>query len=118
MRGLGRKPCANSGPPPATEARIAAKKLRYAADALARTSTASASRRFIRRLAELQDCLGRANDAYVSDPPAGGHPPARTWPLAYDAGRVSGVMSERIAHHGAVSDKVWRRMARARPFWR
>jgi triphosphatase len=115
LRGLCRKP-SELGPGGRHEARIAAKKLRYAADALA-SLYGKRSRNFIKRLAELQDCLGRANDAYIATHLLEDIRRANL-STAYDAGRVSGVMSERIAHHGAVSDKVWRRMARARPFWR
>lgn len=115
LRKLCRKP-SELGPGGRHEARIAAKKLRYAADALAGLY-GKRGKGFIRRLAELQDCLGRANDAYIAtrllDELRGA-----SLVLAYDAGRVSGVMSERIAHHGDLSDTLWRRMARARPFWR
>jgi inorganic triphosphatase YgiF len=115
LRKLCRKP-SELGPGGRHEARIAAKKLRYAADALAGLY-GKRGKDFIKRLAELQDCLGRANDAYIAtrllEDLRGS-----SLAFAYDAGRISGVMSERIAHHGNLSDVVWRRMARARPFWR
>ncbi len=104
------------GPGGRHQARIAAKKLRYAADALAGLY-GKRGNGFIKRLADLQDTLGQANDAYVAtrlleelvqDTPA----------LAWDAGRVSGVMSERVGDHGLASDAVWRRMAKAKAFWR
>jgi hypothetical protein len=65
----------------------------------------------------LQDSLGRANDAYIATRLLEDlrH---RNMALAYDVGRISGVMTERVTHHGLASDSVWRRMAKARAFWR
>lgn len=104
------------GPGGRHEVRIAAKKLRYAADALAGLY-GKRGRNFIKRLAELQDGLGRANDAYIATRLLEGlrH---KNMALAYDAGRISGVMTERVTHHGMASDSAWRRMAKARVFWR
>lgn len=96
-------------------ARIAAKKLRYAADAFSGLY-GKRGKRFIGRLADLQDCLGRANDAVVArslldgvrrDSPA----------LDHDAGRIAGVMAERLAHQNPACRRVWRRLAESRPFW-
>lgn len=115
LRGLCRK-LSGLGPGGRHQARIAAKKLRYAADALAGLY-GKRGKDFIKRLAELQDSLGSVNDAYVATQLLDDlrH---RNMALAYDAGRISGVMSERVTHHGLASDSVWRRMAKARPFWR
>lgn len=115
LRGLCRK-LSDLGPGGRHEARIAAKKLRYAADALA-GMYGKRGKSFIKRLAELQDSLGSVNDAYVATQllEALRH---KNLALAYDAGRISGVMTERVTHHGIASDSVWRRMAKARAFWR
>ena len=115
LRGLCRK-LSGLGPGGRHEARIAAKKLRYAADALA-GMYGKRGKCFIKRLAELQDSLGSVNDAYVATQLLDDlrH---KNMSLAYDAGRVSGVMTERVTHHGVASDTVWRRMAKARVFWR
>lgn len=115
LRGLCGK-LSNLGPGGRHEARIAAKKLRYAADAM-EGLYGKRGRNFIKRLAELQDSLGRANDAYIATRLLEDlrH---RNMALAYDAGRISGVMTERVTHHGVASDSVWRRMAKARAFWR
>jgi len=115
MRGLGRN-LSELDPPTRHRVRIAAKKLRYAADAL-ENLYGKRGRRFIRRLAELQDCLGRANDAYVSTRLLEDFR-RRNLDLAYDAGRVCGVMAQRASHHGQEDDAAWRRMIRTPPFWR
>lgn len=115
LRGLCRK-LSDQGPGGRHEVRIAAKKLRYAADAL-EGLYGKRGRNFIKRLAQLQDSLGRANDAYIATRLLEDlrH---RNMALAYDVGRISGVMTERVTHHGLASDSVWRRMAKARAFWR
>lgn len=115
LRSLCRK-LSDLGPGGRHEARIAAKKLRYAADAL-EGLYGKRGKSFIKRLAGLQDSLGQANDAYVATRLLA-ELSQRTPALAWDAGRISGVMSERVGHHGQASDAVWRRMAKARAFWR
>ena len=115
LRALCRK-LSGLGPGGRHEARIAAKKLRYAADALVGLYGKRGGR-FVKRLAALQDGLGRANDAYIATRLLEDLR-RKNLALAYDAGRVSGVMSERVAHHGRESDALWRRMAKTRRFWR
>jgi triphosphatase len=115
LRALSRN-LASLGPGGRHQARIAAKKLRYAADALEVLYGKRASV-FLDSLAELQARLGEANDAYVAAQLLA-ELNLRNAGLAYDAGRVTGVMAARVALHGRESDAVWKRMARARPFWR
>jgi inorganic triphosphatase YgiF len=115
LRGLCKK-LSDLGPGGRHEVRIAAKKLRYAADAL-EGMYGKRGRNFIKRLAELQDSLGRANDAYIASRLLEDLRP-RNMALAYDAGRICGVMTERFTHHGTACDSVWQRMAKARVFWR
>ncbi len=96
--------------------RIAAKKLRYAADALEGLYGKHA-RPFLKRLADLQESLGRANDARIAT-----HLledlRRRNLDLAYDAGRVAGIVTARASQRDADVDAVWRRMLDAPPFWR
>ncbi len=123
LRGLCGK-LSDLGPGGRHEVRIAAKKLRYAADALEGLygkrdgkRDGKRARTFIKRLAQLQDSLGRANDAYIATRLLEDmrH---RNMALAYDAGRISGVVTDRVTHHGMASDSLWRRMAKSRVFWR
>lgn len=95
--------------------RIAAKKLRYAADAL-EGLYGNRARSFLKRLAALQDRLGRANDAVVADRLLQ-ELLRRDAGAAYDAGRFSGVLRERSGHHEAEDEAAWRRMTEAKKFW-
>lgn len=96
--------------------RIAAKKLRYAADALEGLYGKHA-RPFLKRLADLQENLGRANDARIAT-----HLledlRRRNLDLAYDSGRTAGVVTARASQRDADDDAVWRRMMDTSPFWR
>lgn len=95
--------------------RIAAKKLRYAADAL-EPLYGKRTGAFIRRLAELQDRLGRANDAVVAEHllHAVGWEDSDT---AYAAGRVSGALRARAGEHQAGDAAAWRRLMQTPRFW-
>ncbi len=97
-------------------ARIAAKKLRYAADALA-PLYGKRGNHFIAALATLQNGLGSANDAHV------GALLLRTLPkksaaLSFDLGRIDGALEFEVARHAHLSGTIWRRLAQARLFWR
>ncbi len=97
-------------------ARIAAKKLRYAAEAFA-PFYGKRGARFIAALAELQNALGSANDAHV------GAELLRTLPkkslsISFELGRLEGALQVEAARHAGISAAVWRRLAQSRLFWR
>jgi triphosphatase len=97
--------------------RLKAKRMRYAAEIFAPLYSGKAPRRFIRRLAEVQEELGLLNDRASAEKllaelggPQGRH--------AYAAGLVLGV-----AAAGAMTDVLpratrrWEKFQRAAPFW-
>jgi len=100
-------------------ARIAAKKLRYAAEFFAPLYRGARAGRYIDSLARLQDSLGRLNDivsaqqllAELADP----RPHAAGVPHA--AGMVRGWNAAGEARELARLDKAWRAFARHKPFW-
>lgn len=97
-------------------ARIAAKKLRYAADAFA-PLYGKRGARFIDALTALQNSLGSANDAHVGALLM--HDlPHRTPTLAFDLGRIAGALEAEVGRRAQISSSVWRRLAQSRLFWR
>ncbi|UPY34944.1 CHAD domain-containing protein [Sediminicoccus sp. KRV36] len=98
------------------EMRLDAKRLRYAAEPFAAIWPGRAAKRFTRRLAELQEALGLANDATVARQlamqlagrGAGGF--AIGTVTGFAAGRAEG---SRIAAIGA-----WAALRKAKPFWK
>jgi len=97
-------------------ARIAAKKLRYAADALA-PLYGKRGGRFIAALADLQNALGRANDAQVGIRLLN-TVPKRNVESSFDLGRIEGALQVEAARHAHISAAIWRRLAQSRLFWR
>ena len=97
-------------------ARIATKKLRYAADAFA-PLYGKRGVRFIAALADLQNVLGRANDAHVGARLLHAIP-KKTIALSFDLGRIEGALQVDIARHAHISAEIWRRLAQSRQFWR
>ena len=94
--------------------RIAAKKLRYAAEFFAPMYAPAAARRYAKELAALQGALGATNDAAMA---------ARLAPeLAGDdpllQGMIRGYAAAREAGAAAALDASGRRFARAARFWR
>lgn len=114
-----RKRCRNFSRLSAEErhmARIAAKKMRYAADAFA-PLYGKRGARFIDALTALQNSLGSANDAHVGALMM--HDlPKRNTTLAFDVGRIAGALETEAGRHAQVSGSVWRRLAQSRLFWR
>ncbi|WP_222182008.1 CYTH and CHAD domain-containing protein [Geminicoccus harenae] len=105
------------------EVRIALKKLRYAADAVADLFDPDRVKPYNKRLSQLQDHMGRFNDAFVAgalvDRLLGdaGLPAATRQAAAKGAGMVAGWHA-----HAAVADEpelidAWRAFKRAEPFW-
>ena len=97
-------------------ARIAAKKLRYAADALVPLYGKRGSR-FIAALADLQNALGRANDAQVGIRLLNSVP-KKNIEASFDLGRIEGALQVEVTRHAHLSAAIWQRLARSRRFWR
>jgi triphosphatase len=97
-------------------ARIAAKKMRYAADAFA-PLYGKRGVRFIQALAALQNSLGSANDAHVGALLM--HTlPKPTSSIAFDLGRIAGVLESEVGRSAHLSNGIWRRVAQSKRFWR
>jgi triphosphatase len=94
--------------------RIRLKRLRYTAEFFAPLYPARAARRFIRRLARLQDRLGRLNDATVADALLGQLDGRRR---SYATGVVRGFLAAGEARARRRLDRAWRRFRRLSPFW-
>ncbi len=94
--------------------RIRAKRLRYAAEIFAPLYAGKASKRFIRRLATLQDRLGTLNDGAVAESLLAELGGSR---LAFASGVVLGFVG---AHGGRARERIaraWRKFDRLAPFW-
>lgn len=98
--------------------RIAAKKLRYAAEFFVSLYPDDKAQRYIRRLTNLQDVLGTLNDIAVTDNlirSLAGSRPAR----ALDEAQAlftgwNGLRAKRKLAH---LEQTWHRFAQAKPFW-
>jgi inorganic triphosphatase YgiF len=94
--------------------RIAAKKLRYAAEFFSPPDPPKRNRAYLKALAQLQDALGRWNDAVIATRLTAG--------LAEksDHATVGAVRGFAAARAAALSPEIataWQRFARAEPFW-
>ncbi|MCS6932515.1 MAG: CHAD domain-containing protein [Acetobacteraceae bacterium] len=97
--------------------RIEAKRLRYAAELFAPHWPGKATRRFLRRLARLQDAMGLANDAEVARGLIGGlHGkwPGREWA----GGLFDGWCLARVATAREKSLSCFAKLEKCKPFWR
>lgn len=97
--------------------RIEAKRLRYAAELFAPLWPGKAARRFLRRLAALQEAMGLANDAEVARGLVAGlrsAPPGRSWA----GGLFDGWCLARVAAARRESRGCWTEVEDGRPFWR
>lgn len=97
-------------------ARIAAKKMRYTAEAFAPLYGKRANP-FITALSALQDELGRENDLHVAEQLLRALP-KKSIPLSFELGRLSGLLEMEAAQQAHLSNSVWRRLARSKLFWR
>lgn len=97
------------------ELRLDAKRLRYAAEVFAPLLGPKAGRRFLRRIARLQDGLGIANDAAVARGLAraleGGA--GRPWAI----GVVEGWSEARVLDHRDDAFAAWKRLGGKDRFW-
>lgn len=94
--------------------RIAAKRMRYTADALA--GLFDRPDKFLGRLAALQDRLGAGQDAVMAGRLMTGLG-TRSPQVLFDAGRIAGVLAAGMPAHGSSGGKAWRALLAARPFW-
>ncbi len=102
--------------------RLAGKRLRYAAEFFAPVfsrGAGKATRRYLKRLAALQEALGLVNDADVAQALlAELHTNARqAADLAWAAGAVAGVTAARAAAARRDAEAAWRDFRDAAPFW-
>lgn len=104
------------GPGGLHEMRIAAKRLRYAADAF-EALYGKRVRKFIGHLSALQDDLGLANDVAVSSGLLRGLG-LKQPVMAFDCGRLVGLMLAAAQTHGANAGQQWQALVRLPHFWR
>jgi CHAD domain-containing protein len=97
--------------------RIEAKRLRYAAELFAPLWPGKGTRRFLRRLARLQEAMGLANDAEVARGLLAGlqsAAEARSWA----AGLFDGWCLARVAAARDASRRCWAEVEDSKRFWR
>ena len=98
------------------ELRLDGKRLRYAAEVFAPLFDGRRARRFLRRLARLQDGLGIANDAAVARGLAralSNRSAGRGWAV----GVVEGWCEAKVADHRGDAFAAWRRLGGKDRFW-
>ncbi len=96
--------------------RIAAKKLRYIADAFA-PIYGKRAHHFIAALSSLQNELGYTNDRVIGQQLL--HKLSRkTASLGFGLGRLSGILESSAAQRAHVPADIWQRLARSKLFWR
>ena len=104
------------------EFRILIKKLRYAADFLRPLYPPKATRRFLERLAELQDVLGGLNDVAAADTLLQSLVSAaaekQRQHLAQASGLVTGWHAHRVFSAAEQLPERWADVVSVKPFWR
>jgi CHAD domain-containing protein len=103
------------------ELRVAIKRLRYAGEFFASLYDAKPTRRYLKRLARLQDQLGLLNDAdtaghLLRELSARGEPDGAI-DLARAAGFVEGFSLRDDDAAAARLERRWERLRKAHPFW-
>jgi CHAD domain-containing protein len=96
--------------------RIQGKRLRYAAELFAPLYPRKETRRFLRRIAALQERLGRLNDGAVAEAlmaQLGGGGKERAMAI----GIVRGFVAAGMRPARAKSERSWRKLRRLEPFW-
>ena len=102
------------------EVRIAAKKLRYAAEFFAPLFADRRARAYVRSLSRLQSTLGVLNDVATAERLLAELAPPETTSaprVAYAAGLARGWMAALQAGGIDAIDKAWRIFAKRKPFW-
>jgi CHAD domain-containing protein len=100
--------------------RLRAKRLRYAAEFFAPLFPAKRTRRYLRRLAELQAALGEVNDCAVANLLVHDLPATRTRAAAERAwaqGAIEGFAASRATLARAAAEAAWRKLRDTAPFW-
>ncbi|MGI3776829.1 MAG: CHAD domain-containing protein [Janthinobacterium lividum] len=95
--------------------RKAGKRLRYAAEFFAPAFPAAGSRRYLRRLAALQESLGLLTDGAVAATLLARLGPAGS---GFAGGAVLGWLAAEAAPAGDAAERAWKRLRHAEPFWR
>jgi CHAD domain-containing protein len=95
--------------------RLRAKRLRYAAEIFAPLHPGHAARRFLKRLAALQDALGLLNDGVVAALLM--HDLADSGGTGLAGGMVRGFVAARAVGARAAIARSWRRLRKAGGFW-
>ncbi|WP_411287340.1 CHAD domain-containing protein [Phenylobacterium sp.] len=98
------------------EARIEAKKLRYAAEAFSSLYPQKAAERFIDRLKGLQDELGVLNDVATAEPLVAGL--KLDADAAFAAGELVGLKAAETPRHLGRAARALERLRETEPFWR
>jgi inorganic triphosphatase YgiF len=104
---------AHAAPEARHAARLAAKKLRYAAEFFAPLFAKKRTRSYLKSLAALQEELGAWNDAAVAAQLAG----ELAGPDAPAAAAFSGWAAALGSARAAALDKTWQAFSAVRPFW-
>ena len=97
--------------------RLRAKRMRYAAEVFAALHPGKATRRFLRRLATLQDRLGHLNDGTAANALLADLG-ATTGSRAHAGGLVLGFLAARAGIARGQVGQAWKRFHRLPPFWR
>ena len=92
--------------------RIRCKRLRYAAEFFAPLAAGKQSRRFLRRLAAVQERLGQLNDGSVAGDLLG-----ELGSRGFAAGIVHGYLAAKTGGGRAKAERSWRKFRRTDPFW-
>ncbi len=98
--------------------RIAAKKLRYTAEFFASLYSVAESRAYIRKLSQLQDCLGMLNDIIITEKllfNIVGSQPSRALDDAFNI--LSGWNACNAIHGVTQMNKAWLKFSSQKPFW-
>ena len=104
---------ASADPAARHAARLAAKRLRYAAEFFAPLFPQRKARRYLAALEALQDVLGELNDASVAATLAADH----AGPDATATATLRGWSAAQAALRAGALDEAWHHFAHARPFW-
>lgn len=99
------------------QARIAAKKMRYTAEALAALYDDKHTKPFITALVALQDQLGYENDMRIGMQLLRSLP-HQSPPLSFEFGRICGALELEMARSTSLSDDIWKQLAKSPLFWR
>jgi inorganic triphosphatase YgiF len=98
------------------KARIAAKKMRYTAEAFLSLYPGKRNNHFITALSALQDELGYDNDRRIAIQLLRKLPKRHTT-LSFEIGRMSGVLEVEAVQQTRLSNETWQRLKRSKLFW-